>query len=447
MENNVIKNITVSSMTNLGAGVGKDTDGTTLFINGAARGDVCDCEVIKSHKSYKICKLNKLISPSDERIKPDCDSYSDGCGGCAFRHVGYEHELRAKHEYVTSLFRRAGLGTAPDPIRTAGGHAARTKVTVPVSSDGEIGYYREGTHKIMPCRTCRLHDELTNAILSSSADMIASATVYGMHHITVRRGSGGVMVIYISDDERDVDFSRTATKLLRQKYTDITSVYFCLRENDATLGKYVFIAGDKRISDRLTGCDFLISPGAFYQVNHDAAEILYTLAAEYADIRDGETLADLYCGTGTIGISVIKNSAANARLFGIEIVPSAVEDARLNAKNNGVTAAFVCADAATYDSGADCVIVDPPRAGCDKRLIAHLLTTLPPRIVYISCDPATLVRDLRLLQEKYDIKKATPVDMFPRTGHVECVVCLSKKTIISHGQPSAVRNKKCQAEE
>lgn len=427
MENTVINNVCVTAMTNLGAGVAKDTDGTTLFISGAARGDVCDCEVVRRHKSYKICKLTKLISPSDERIAPDCEAYNAGCGGCVFRHIGYEHELEIKHEYVTSLFRRAGLDVTPEPIKTAGEHAARTKVTVPVSADGTIGYYREGTHKIMPCRTCRLHDELTNAILSASADMIASAIVYGVHHITVRRGVGGVMVIFISEDERDEEFARNASESLRHKYSEITSVYFCLQKKDAARGKYVLISGDERISDRLTGCDFLISPDAFYQVNHDAAEILYTLAAEYADVKDGETLADLYCGTGTIGISVIKNSDVNARLFGIEIVQSAVRDARLNAKSNGVSAEFVCADAATYDSGADCVIVDPPRAGCDKRLIAHLLKTMPPRIVYISCDPATLVRDLKLLSEKYDIKAVTPVDMFPRTGHVESVVCLTRK--------------------
>ncbi len=427
MDKIILHDINITETTNLGAGVARDGDGRTVFVDGAVFGDVCDAVLEKRLASYSLCSISRLISPSPHRTAPDCSAFSEECGGCTFRHVSYEHELSVKEEHVRSLFRRAGLKAEISPIRSAGEDAVRTKVTVPVSGYGDVGYYKKNSHDIIPQFRCRLHDELTNEIISEVSRLAKKLRPAGLHHLCIRLATYGVMVIFMSDAEDDKGFAAAAAEALTGTFDKIGSVYFCLQKKGSPRGRYTLVWGDKRIRDRLTGCDFLISPDAFYQVNHGGAEILYTLARDYAELKDGDTVADLYCGTGTIGISVIKNSRVKASLSGIEIVASAIEDAKENARANGIDADFVCGDAATYDSGADCVIVDPPRAGCDKRLIAHLIKTMPPRLVYISCDPATLARDLKVLSEKYSIERVTPVDMFPRTGHCECIAKLTLK--------------------
>lgn len=429
MDTKIFYDLMITETTNLGAGVARDVDGRAIFVDGAVEGDVCDAILTKNFASYSLCNLNKLHTSSPFRATPDCPAFGEKCGGCTFRHISYEHELSVKEKHVRSLFKRAGLNVTVSPIRTAGKDAVRTKVTVPVSRDGEIGYYKKNSHSIIPQKDCRLHDRLTNAIIADVSVLVKKYRPQGLHHLCIRRGTDGLMVIFISEREEDISFAKNASLLLSAEHSKIKSFYFCCQKRDSQNSDYTLVFGDERIKDRLAGCDFLISPDAFYQVNHGSAEILYTLAREYAALRDGDTVADLYCGTGTIGISVIKNSAVKASLTGIEIVASAVEDAKANAKANGIEASFICGDAASFEKNADCVIVDPPRAGCDKRLISHLMKTSPPRIVYISCDPATLVRDLKILSEIYHIEKVTPVDMFPRTGHVETVALLSRKDV------------------
>ncbi len=422
MDCKLLKNKEIMKTTNLGAGVTRE-DGKTVFISGALAGDVCDAIVTADKSSYALAEIEAILSPSPHRKAPDCEAFRGGCGGCTFRHASYEHELSVKEEYVTSLFRKAKLDVNVEPIRTAGENEPRTKVTLPVSGDGKLGYYRSNSHTVMPCKNCRLHDEETNAILALAEDLI-NGTPLGIHHITLRRATRGVMLIITSENSGDISLAKKITDGITREFPAVKSAFFHFCRRDEAYGKYTHIFGDDRISDTLTGCDFLISPASFYQVNHGGAEILYTLAKEFADLKDGESLADLYCGTGTIGLSVIKNSNVKASLFGIEIVPAAVADAKINAENNGIKADFITADAAVYDGCADVVIVDPPRAGCSKDLIFHLLKMAPERIVYISCDPATLVRDCKMLSEKYRVERAVPVDMFPRTGHCECAVKL-----------------------
>ncbi len=427
MTENIIHGAKITALTNMGAGITRDTDGKTLFVEGAVTGDICDVSVTASKKNYSTGRLARLIVPSPHRISPDCDAYALGCGGCAFRHVAYEHELEVKRAHIARLLAFPEL-----KIISAGEHEPRTKVTLPIGSDGRIGYYKKGTHTPVPCVGCRLHSELTNAILAEAEQLLKAYPTSHFHHIRLRHGTEGTMLILLSADASDLDASRAVFEAMREKFPELVSGYFCQNKPALTHGRHIHIGGDEKIRDRLAGCEFLISPDAFYQVNHGSAELLYTLAAEYADVKNGQSVADLYCGTGTIGISVIKRSGADAELFGIEIVQSAVRDARENAVINGAPATFISCDAAEYDRRADVVIVDPPRAGCDAKLIEHLKRILPERIVYVSCDPATLARDVKLLGEHYRISKATAVDMFPRTCHCETVCLLSKLNTKQH---------------
>ncbi len=411
----------------MGAGVTTDGDGKKVFVSGGAVGDVCDVRITAHHKSYSLGEIASLITPSPDRVTPDCPAYAEGCGGCSFRHVSYECELRAKRDHIVSLLSRAGADAAGLEIKSAGEREPRTKVTLPIGSDGRIGYYKKGTHIPVPCGDCRLHSSLTNAMLKEAEALIKNEKNAHFHHICLRHATYGTMLILFSEDVSDEAAAERIFGTMETAFPDLRSGYFCHKREDETRGVYTYIGGEEKIRDRLLGCEFLISPDAFYQVNHGSAEILYSLAAEYANVKDGESVADLYCGTGTIGISVLQRSGADAALYGIEIVESAVRDARENADINGVKATFLSSDAAKFDRHADVVIVDPPRAGCDSRLISHLITALPSRIVYVSCDPATLVRDVKILGEHYRVAKATAVDMFPRTGHCECICLLERE--------------------
>lgn len=429
MDEKIIRNARITALTNMGAGVTTSSNGKKVFVNGAVDGDVCDVRITSVRSAFALGGILELKSPSPYRIPSDCSAFADGCGGCTYRHVTYEHELKTKEKYVAALLRHAGADVAMSPIRSAGEREPRTKVTVPIGKNGKIGYYKKSSHEPVPCGNCLLHSELTRKLLAEIEVLLHSLPRTSFHHVCLRHATHGTMLILISSDVSDLESATRIFNELSVRFAELTSGYFCLRAPSETYGSFVHIGGAEKIRDTLTGCEFMISPDAFYQVNHGSAEILYTLAAEYADVKDGESVADLYCGTGTIGISVLKNSGAKAKLYGIEIIGSAVRDAMENAAANGVDAEFFEGDAASFDRTADVVIVDPPRAGCDEKLIAHLKKTRPLRIVYISCEPATLARDLARLADTYTVTKATPVDMFPRTGHVETVILLSRKDV------------------
>lgn len=425
MNEKIIKDAKITEMTNMGAGVTRDSDGKTVFVTGGADGDVCDVKITSVRSSFAVGVPTAIKSPSPHRITPDCAAFEAGCGGCSFRHVTYAHELEIKQNYVASLLKRAGADVELEQIFSAGEYEPRTKVTVPIGKDGTLGYYKGASHTIVPCgKDCRIHSKLTGEMLDAARKLTKNDR---FHHVCLRHASCGTMLILIASDDAEKARAKAVFEAMRSEFSELTSGYFCRRKPSETHGSFFHLGGDEKIHDILTGCDFAVSPDAFYQVNHGMAERLYSLAAEYADVRDGETVADLYCGTGTIGISVLKNSGAKAKLYGIEIVESAVHDARENALANGVDAEFSAGDAAMFDRTADVVIVDPPRAGCDAKLISHLKRTLPSRIVYISCEPATLARDISALSDCYDVTRAAPVDMFPRTAHVETVCLMTKR--------------------
>ncbi|MCD8314106.1 MAG: 23S rRNA (uracil(1939)-C(5))-methyltransferase RlmD [Firmicutes bacterium] len=426
------KEIKIESTTNLGAGAAPlpDGNGKRLFVWGAIDGDTVDVKIKDERASFAEGEILRIVSPSPHRIVPDCGAFTAGCGGCLFRHMTYEHETALKKIFVESAFRREGIevdaeDVIPSPSET------RSKATVSLDGHGNSGYFRRGTHDVVPCERCMIHDAETDEI---RAFVTADAKNRGVNirRMSVRLAECGTSVTFFTDTQGDALCGGllSLAKAMTERFPDVVCVYAAFKARGRET--YRRILGEKYIKDRLGPCEFIVSPPSFYQVNRVAARILYDTAADMAALSDGDMVADLYCGTGTVGIYAARRlyneKGGRVKLLGIEINPDAVSDAKANAELNGVDAEFRVGRAETSDfSGADIVFLDPPRAGCGRELISHLLAVRPEKIVYISCVPATLARDAKaLLDGGYEIRRVAPVDMFPRSGHVECAVLLSR---------------------
>ena len=451
MNKNDIIQLKITSLTSDGDGVARTDEGIVVFIPNTAVGDVIDALILKVKKNVAFAKVSRIITPSPDRIEPDCP-VSERCGGCVYRHISYEAELRAKRQKVVDAITRIGGldgELVRDIIPSENIDSYRNKAMIPVGLDKDgavvMGYYARHSHRITPCIDCRLSPSVFNAIAADFYDFIrrrphlvyTPANRSGVRHLYLRYAgtSGDVMVCIVAGKRTFQDDSALYNSLL-EKYPQIKTIAVNVNPDDTNviLGKKTYtVAGDGTITDTLCGLRFFLSPPSFYQVNRDQAERLYAKAREYAALTGSETLLDLYCGTGTIGLSMAKDCRA---LIGVEIIPEAIEDAKQNAAHNGVTnARFLCGDAT--DAAAtlkgegiapDVIVVDPPRKGLTPELIATIAAMQPKRVVYVSCDPATLARDLKLFTEKnYSTEEITPVDMFPRTSHVECVTLMTRK--------------------
>ncbi len=448
---NEIHRVEVTDMNNLGAGVGHLGE-TVVFVQGGCTGDVADVKLIKVASRYLIGRIERLVAPSPHRIEPDCP-VARRCGGCAFRHVSYAHELEFKRSMVRALFKKEGIDANVLPVLTANdagepivdGYRNKAQYPVGRSSDGRtvVGFYANRTHEIIPqSEGCRLQPEIFTRICGTFRDFLDENRIEPydeqtrggeVRHIYLRRSesSGEVMVCVVVT--RRVSWLETLAERLMCELPEVASVYENINSEvtNVVLGReYRLVAGRERLVDVLCGREFEISPASFWQVNRRAAELLYETAGRLADIKPGERVVDLFCGIGTIGMSI---SPRDARLTGIEIVESAVENARANAIRNGFDAEYVCIDAGDASSVAkslgepDVVILDPPRSGCTCELLELLASRTDARIVYISCGPDTLARDCaRLRGLGYTVGDVQPVDLFPRTGHVETVCLLSK---------------------
>ncbi len=444
--------LTVKSCTVQGSGV-CDYNGMTVFVRGAVTGDHVIAHIIKVKKTYAVGIIKKITQRSPIRIKPEC-AVSERCGGCCFAHIKYDAELEIKYQQVADNFKRIG-GLDVDLKPIIGSPSAsryRNKAQYPVGSDGEfaqIGFYAPMTHRIIDCADCALQPEDFKRVVDVFRDWIREkkisvydeATGKGfVRHIYIRKGfvTGEIMVCLVANG-REVPFADELIEMLKSEIDGLTSVILNVnaKNTNVVLGtECITLYGSDYITDELCGLKFNISPLSFYQVNHDAAEILYNKAKEYAGLTGNETLIDLYCGTGTIGLTMARNAK---QLIGVEIIEQAVENAKKNAELNGIdNARFICGDASKAAEillnegiNPDVVILDPPRKGCDAELLETVSKMNPDRIVYVSCDSATLARDCaRFAEIGYAVKEATPVDMFARTGNVECVCLLSKQTAI-----------------
>lgn len=437
--------LTVKSCTVQGSGV-CDHDGMTVFVRGAVTGDRVLAHIIKVKKTYAVGIIKKLVQRSPMRARNFCP-IAEKCGGCCFAHIKYESELEIKAQQVADNFKRLGkLDITPAPIiPSPSAERYRNKAQYPVGSDGRfatIGFYAPMTHRIIDCADCLLQpkefseitDIFRNWIREKKISVYNEADGSGIiRHIYIRKAvvTGQIMVCIVANSD-SIPHAEALIEQLKE-IDGLASVILNINRDktNVVLGKECkTLFGSDYITDELCGLRFNLSPLSFYQVNHDGAEILYNKAKEYAALTGSETLVDLYCGTGTIGLTMANDVKS---LIGVEIIPQAIENAKENARLNGIdNAEFICADAAQAASTLlergvkpDIVILDPPRKGCDEALIKTVAEMSPERVVYVSCDSATLARDCqRFAALGYRTLAATPVDMFPHTAHVETVALL-----------------------
>ena len=450
MTKNDLIELTITSLTSEGDGVGRTDDGIVVFIPDTAPGDVVEALILKVKKNVAYAKVSRIITPSDDRIDPDCP-VATRCGGCVYRHLSYEAELQVKRRKVLDAVTRIGKldgDLVRDIIPSENIDGYRNKAMIPVGLDREgkviMGFYSRHSHRIAPCIDCRLSPPIFNRITAVVYSFLSEHPflVYtpgnrsGVRHLYLRyaASTGDVMVCIVARKRHFAD-DTILYNSLKEQFPEIKSIVVNINPDDTNviLGKKtVTVDGSDAIADTFCGLRFELSAPSFYQVNHDQAERLYAKAREYAALTGGEVLLDLYCGTGTIGLSMARECR---ELIGVEIVPEAIENAKRNAERNGISnARFLCGDASAAAAqlkgegiAPDVIVVDPPRKGLTPELIDTIAAMRPDRVVYVSCDPATLARDLSVFNEKnYSVKEITPVDMFPRTAHVEAVVMMSR---------------------
>ena len=450
MKKNDIVRLNITSATAEGSGVGKTAEGMAVFVPMTAIGDVIDARILKTKKTYAFGKLERIIEPSDSRVNPDCECFSR-CGGCVWRHIAYSDELRIKEQKVIEAVKRiGGINTKFMPVMGSRRvNRYRNKAQLPVGRDKDgnvqIGFYAFHSHRIVNCFDCALQPEVFNTVISVTRSFIeqTNASIYDeathkgrLRHLYIRLGevTDELMLCYVVNGN-GLKQEDLLIKMLCKALPNLKTVVFnSNRENtNVILGKKNRVAyGNGYITDELCGLKFKISPFSFWQVNRIQAERLYSKAKEYANLSGNEVLLDLYCGTGTIGLTMAKDCK---QLIGVEIIEDAVSDAKQNAAENGISnARFICSDAPKAADQLrlegikpDVVILDPPRKGCGEELVKTIRLMNPKRVVYVSCDPATLARDLKFFAENgYVTREVTPCDMFPRTAHVESVAKLSK---------------------
>ena len=459
LKKNEIIRLEISGMTNEGNGVGKH-EGIAVFVPFTVIGDVIECRIVKVCKTYCYGIIENIVSGSVERTKNDCPVYSR-CGGCCFRHMSYEEECRVKEQFIKDSFERIGkLYPEYDSFEGCKQLVGyRNKAQYPVAEqDGRAvcGFYSRRSHHVCDHTDCALQPAIFKAIADEIMAYVNKRKIKAyneetgsclLRHIYLRRGehSGEIMVCLVITDLKKRGVFDALVGELCKKYADIKSIVFNenSRKTNCILGqKLVTAYGSNTIHDTMCGNDIEISPLSFYQVNTIQAERLYEIAADYAQLTGKETLLDLYCGAGTIGLSMSKKVK---KLIGVEIIESAIDNAKRNAAANNVTnAEFICGDAGKiaeilYSRGErpDVIIADPARKGCTRDALEYMAKMSPDRIVMISCNHATAARDCAVLEElEYKTVKVKGVDLFGRTGHVETVV------LLSHRSPDSVINVK-----
>ena len=449
LKKNDMITLEIVGMTNEGNGVGRH-EGITVFVPLTAVGDVIECHIVKVLKSFCYGIVKRIITPSEHRCKPECDVFSK-CGGCSFRHFTYDEELRIKEDFVKASFERIGkIFAKSEPILGAKQvERYRNKAQYPVAEqDGKAvcGFYSRRSHRLIAFDDCALQPEVFGKIAETIVSYMNNNGVSAykeesgkglVRHIYIRRGehSGEIMVCIVVTDLRRCGKLFGVAGLLTKRFSDIKSIV--LNENpkktNVIMGKkFSLLYGKETISDIMCGNRISISPQSFYQVNTIQAERLYKLAEEYAQLKPDDILLDLYCGAGTIGLSMADKVK---KLIGVEIIGSAIENAKSNASENSIdNAEFICGDAGQvseilYNRGErpNVIIADPARKGCDRETLEYMAKMAPDRIVMISCNHATAARDCAILGELgYKVEKYRAVDLFPRTTHVECVVLLTK---------------------
>lgn len=429
-----------------GAGVAR-LDGMVVFVQGGIRGEACDVRLTHVGRSALWGRVEEVVNPSPARIFPRCLHYTK-CGGCQFRHMNYAEELEAKRIRVEDALRRLG-GAEIHVSAILGAEQVdryRNKAQFPVAKGPRIGFYRPRSHDVIDVDDCLLQGEAAARLRGAVKEWMAEYSIPAynertftglVRHVYVRTNRAGRSLCCLLVNGRGVPREAELVRALRRAEPNLAGIVLGVNEkhNNVILGdSYRTLWGEDFLSDTLCGLTFRLSVPSFYQVNPAQTEVLYGKALEFAGLTGAETVLDLYCGIGTISLVMARKAGM---VWGAEVVPQAVDDAIANAQRNHIeNARFLCADAgeaARYLEGEgvrpDVVCVDPPRKGLAEDVVDTIADMGPQRVVYVSCDPGTLGRDVkRFAGRGYTLKKAVAVDMFPRTAHVETVVLLSRET-------------------
>ncbi len=447
LEKGKIYEAQITDYTSEGQGIAK-VEGCAVFIPNAIFGEVCRIRIEKAAKTWAAGKIVEILERSEHRINRACP-VAKLCGGCAFHHMDYEEESRMKAQRVrTCLNRIGGENLESMPILaapTCEGYRNKAQYPVSVKKGKAIaGFFRAGSHDVVENQRCLILPEESDAVKDIVIDYVNQCRVMPydekshrglLRHIYVRRGAvpGQILVCLVLNGRRLPKPEVLIDRLKKVPGFTTLVVSVNTKVGNSVLGdEFITLYGPGYIEDTLCGLTFRLSPRSFYQVNHHQAQRLYEAAIERAQITKNDTVLDLYCGVGTITLAMAK---AAGKIIGVEVIPQAVEDARDNARRNGnENATFFCGDAGQaalelekQGVKADVVVVDPPRKGLNADTIEALFRFAPRRIVYVSCDPATLARDVALLKERgYRVHDAVAADLFPRCAHVESVVCLCR---------------------
>jgi len=455
LKKNDILTLEIIDITNLGFGVARP-DGAVVFVADTVTGDTVRAKIIKTSPSFSVGRALEYINRSPRRCKGRCDLTA--CKSCAYRLVDYSYEQELKREGVVQIFKKSGLSEVEigelvaSPKETGYRNKAQYPVSLSPSGEYAIGFYAPKSHRVTEAAHCPLAPEIFGEILDTLRAFFKkyAISVYNeesgvglVRHVYLRRGEiSGEVLLTLVINGTSLPYSEELCARLTEKCPEIVGILLNVNreQTNVILGdEYITLFGRDYIFDTLVGVRLKITAPSFYQVNHSAAELLYAKARELADLSPSDTLLDLYCGAGSIGLSMAKDCR---EVIGIEIVESAVECAKFNARANGIdNASFYSGDASDAQGllskaealrgekiSPDVVILDPPRGGSTPELIKYVSNLSPKKIVYVSCNPATLARDIvEFGKYGYYTSKVTPFDLFPMTGHVESVVCLTRR--------------------
>lgn len=450
IQKNEVKDGKVIDLTHEGHGVVK-IDNYPIFIPNTLIDEEIEYKIIKVKKNFAIGKLMTIKQESKERIEAPCVYYSK-CGGCQLQHMSYDAQLAMKKEQVVNLFHRKGNFKETTIHNTVGmdnpwRYRNKSQIPVGLTKEKEVkmGFYRQRSHDIIDMNECLIQDIQHQQVMNKVKQLFneLNISIYNerskqglMRHVVIRTGyhSDDLMIIFVTNGNKIKQVNNLVAELL-EAFPNVTSIKQNINKTHSNVimgDKSITLYGKDKIEDNLSEVTFKISDQSFYQINSAQTEKLYQLAIDYAQLSGDEIVLDTYCGIGTISLSM---ASQVKHVYGVEVVPEAIEDAKQNATLNQLeNTTFVCGKAEDtilkwQQEGIqpDVVMVDPPRKGCDETFIETLLRLKPQKIVYISCNPATQQRDATMLQEKYDLIEITPVDMFPQTTHVETVALFELK--------------------
>lgn len=423
-------------------------DGMVVFVHGALRGELADIKIQHVGHNAAWAGTGRVIEPSPARREPDCPYYGL-CGGCRFRHMSYEEELEVKRLRVQDALRRIGGVDLTVEIIHGAEHTERyrNKVQLPVQA-GAVGYFAERTHRVVDIEDCLLQPKADSALAVALRRWMAKYQIPAydertqrglVRHLFLRTNSKGEALCCIVANGKKLPHEEELVTALREAEPGLVGLVLSVntRKTNVILGKeYRTIWGREWLEETLLGRSFRLSVPSFFQVNREQCEVLYRRALEFAGLTGTELVVDLYCGIGTISLCLAERAG---QVIGVEVVPQAIEDAKENARRNGLghKTRFECGDAALLAAKLeaeglrpDVVVVDPPRKGLAAEVVETVARMGPERVVYVSCDPATLARDVKRFGALgYEVEQAEAIDLFPRTAHVETIVLLQRETL------------------